>query len=374
MCSAGSNAGDDAGRDARRIAGWQMVAPGRPLELRFREETSIAAGEVLVEVAGCGICHTDLSYLDEGVPTRGALPLTLGHEISGRVVAAGERATALLGCEVVVPAVIPCGACDVCRAGRGAICRKQIFPGNDVHGGFASHVKVPARGLCVVPPRAAKGGGVELALLCVLADAITTPFQSIRRSGLERGELAIFVGAGGVGGFGVQIARALGATVVAVDVDAQRLQMVAEHGAALTLDARGQEPSALRGAIREFAKARELPPVCWKIFETSGTTAGQETAFSLLGPGAYLGVVGFTSKPVTVRLSNLMAFDATAEGNWGCAPELYPEALALVLDGRVAVEPFVERVPMSQVNQALDRIRRKEVRKRVVLEPDFRKA
>jgi 6-hydroxycyclohex-1-ene-1-carbonyl-CoA dehydrogenase len=355
-----------------RVDGWQMVAPKRPLELQSREVGPPGPGEAIVEVAGCGICHTDLSYLDDGVPTRGELPLTLGHEISGRVIAIGEGVADLLGRAVVVPAVIPCGTCDVCRAGRGAICKKQIFPGNDVHGGFASHVKIPARGLCIVPAASKDAHEVELPLLSVLADAITTPYQSIRRSGLKRGDLAIFVGTGGVGGFGVQIARALGATVVAIDVDAERLAQIAQFGAAVTLDARGSDNPGLRTTVKNFARSYELPQVCWKIFETSGTPAGQETAFALLGPGAYLGVIGFTPKPVTVRLSNLMAFDARAEGNWGCAPELYPEALALVLEGKVAVEPFVERVPMSQVNDALARIRAKQVKRRVVLEPDFK--
>src|SRR5262249_21399261 len=190
---------------------------------------------------GGGIGHPAPPYPDGGAPPRGAPPLTPGHEISGRVVVAGDGCGELLGRDVVVPAVIPCGSCDVCRAGRGAICKKQIFPGNDVHGGFASHVKVPARGLCVVPAPAKGQRAIELTLLSVLADAITTPYQSIRRSGLKSGDLAIFVGAGGVGGFGVQIARAAGATVVAIDVDEERLEQIARHGAALTLDARGMD-------------------------------------------------------------------------------------------------------------------------------------
>jgi 6-hydroxycyclohex-1-ene-1-carbonyl-CoA dehydrogenase len=169
----------------------------------------------------------------------------------------------------------------------------------------------------------------------------------------------------------VQIAAALGATVAAIDLDPDRLALVAKHGAALALDARSGDAAALRGKLRDFAKERKLPPVCWKIFETSGTPAGQELAFALLGPGAYLGVIGFTPKPVTVRLSNLMAFDARAEGNWGCAPELYPAALDLVLSGRVAVKPFVARRPMSRLNETLDEIRAKRVKQRVVLVPDF---
>ena len=108
-------------------------------------------GEVLVRTAGCGVCHTDLGFFYEGVPTRHPFPLTLGHEISGRVVATGAGAEAWREADVVVPAVIPCGECEACRAGRGQICPRQVFPGNDVHGGFGTHVRVPAKGLCRVP-------------------------------------------------------------------------------------------------------------------------------------------------------------------------------------------------------------------------------
>src|ERR1019366_2818356 len=102
--------------------------------------------EVVIEVAGCGVCHTDLGYLYDGVRTNHALPLALGHEISGRVVAAGAGAEAWLGQAVIVPAVLPCGECDACRRGRPNICRQQKMPGNDIQGGFASHIVVPARG------------------------------------------------------------------------------------------------------------------------------------------------------------------------------------------------------------------------------------
>ncbi|KAB2958735.1 MAG: alcohol dehydrogenase catalytic domain-containing protein [Thermoanaerobaculia bacterium] len=141
------------------------------MELETREERA-GAGEVVIEVAGCGVCHTDLGFFYEGVPTRHPFPLTLGHEIAGTVVEAGPGAEAWLGRAVVVPAVLPCGECDACRAGRGAICPRQVFPGNDVHGGFASHVRVPSRGLCPVPDLAPPGAGpsgLGLASLSVIA-------------------------------------------------------------------------------------------------------------------------------------------------------------------------------------------------------------
>ena len=79
----------------------------------------------------------------------------------------------------------------------------------------------------------------------------------------------------------------------------------------------------------------------------SGTAAGQELAWSLLGPAATLGVIGFTMDKPQVRLSNLMALDATAFGSWGCSPTLYPTALALVFSGKVTLWPFIERRPIG---------------------------
>jgi len=251
---------------------------------------------VIVEVAGCGVCHTDVGFAFDGVPTRAPLPLTLGHEISGRIVAAGESATEWEGRNVIVPAVIPCGDCSPCRAGQQTICRQQFMPGNDGDGGFATHVRVPARELCPVPEELPTG--ITLDLLSVVADAVTTPFEAIRRSGLGADDVAAFVGVGGVGGFGVQIAAALGASVIAIDVDPARLELAAQHGASLTLDASSANEKELKSAVRSFVKQSGRRRIGLKIFETSGTPAGQTIAFGLLDYGGYLAVVGLTSKKV----------------------------------------------------------------------------
>lgn len=350
---------------------WEMRGPGGPLALARREINGLDADQVLIRVSGCGVCHTDLGYLYDGVRTRHGLPLTLGHEIAGVVEQAGSGAEFLLNRSVVVPAVIPCGRCDLCKRGRGSICKKQIFPGNDVHGGFASHVVLPSEGLCLVDEGALQKSGLSLADLSVVADAITTPYQSILRSGLEKGDVAIFVGAGGVGGFGVQIARSLGAYVIALDVDPERLSRVKEHGAARVWDVREMKPRDVRSAVRDHIKAEKLPDTGWKIFETSGTAAGQRQAFELLGFGAYLGVVGYTLDSVEVRLSNLMAFDATAQGSWGCLPEHYPAVVDLVLRGEVRVAPFVEHRPMSRIQETFEDLRAKRMTRRPILVPDF---
>lgn len=350
---------------------WQLEAVGEPLVRERREARPLAADEVLVRVAGCGVCHTDLGFAVSGVRTRHPLPLTLGHEIAGVVEQAGADASALVGRSVVVPAVIPCGACALCARGQGMACRRQIFPGCDVHGGFASHVVVPARGLCPVDTEKLAASGIELADLSVLGDAVSTAYQSIVRTDLRAGDLAVVVGAGGVGGFCAQLARALGAVVVACDVDDQRLAALTEHGVHHVVNVRDRSPKQVRAAVKDFAQAEGLPLECWRIYECSGTAAGQATAYGLLTFGAALGVVGYTMDTIELRLSNLMAFDAAAVGNWGCLPEHYPAVLDLVLSGAVAVKPFVEHHPMSAINQVFDDLHHHRLTRRPVLLPDF---
>ena len=345
---------------------------GAPMVSEARDERP-ANDEVLIEVAGCGVCHTDLGFFYDGVRTRRPLPLTLGHEVSGTVVEAGADALSWLGRSVIVPAVIPCETCEVCLAGRGSICPHQVFPGSDDHGGFSSHIKVPARGLCPVPDltdEALNQVGIDLSSLSVIADAVSTPYQAILRSGLAAEDLAVFVGAGGVGGFGAQIAAALGAVVVAIDIDADRLDVLARHGASLTLRANELDSREIKKQLRRFADGHGIPGWRQKIFETSGTPRGQATAFRLLGPGGYLSVIGFTPDEVSLRLSNLMAFDAVAQGNWGCLPKHYPAVLELVLRGDVRVAPFIEKRSMDTINETFEELRAHRMKRRPVLIPE----
>ena len=347
---------------------WLMTAPKTPFE-RVGFAAVAGPGEVVVAVAGCGVCHTDLGYSVDGVRTNHPLPLALGHEVSGRVVEAGAGAEAWLGRAVIVPAVLPCGECDLCRRGLSTICRAQKMPGNDIQGGFGSHIVVPSRGLCAVDEQRLAKAGLALGEVSIVADALTTPYQAVSRAGVGPGSLAIVVGAGGVGGYCVQVARAFGAKVVAIDVDAAKLDAIGAHGASLTLDAREFDGKALKKRIAAFAKDEGLRDTEWFIFECSGSAPGQLTAYGLLVHGATLCVVGFTMDKVEIRLSNLMAFDARALGNWGCPPEVYPAALDLVLDGRVQIKPFVETHPLAEINSVFEAVHHHRIKKRAVLAP-----
>lgn len=348
-------------RDAS-MSSWRMVEAGRPLELVEEPLPVPAAGEALLQLRACGLCHTDVAFLYDGVRPKAALPLTLGHEIVGEVVAAGDGAEQLVGATFVVPAVLPCGSCELCRDGRGNACRNQLMPGNDLHGGFASHFLAPARFLVPVPDDI----GVEIEALAIVGDAVGTAYQSVLRSNLDGGGLAVIVGLGGVGTFVAQCARARGARVVGIDVDEERLSALGE-AIDLGLDARALSPGELRRAVAEVQAELGLEP--WKrcIFECSGTVDGQQEAWALLTHGSTLVVVGYTRDKVEIRLSNLMAFDARVQGNWGCAPEYFPLILELIRDGKLQLEPFVEYHPMSEVNGLL----RSASSRRPVLIPDF---
>jgi len=326
-------------------------------------------GEVLVEIAGCGVCHTDLGYFYYGVPTVSKPPLTLGHEISGRVVA-GEADW--IGKEVIIPAVLPCNNCPICAAGRGNRCLAQKMPGNSlgIYGGFSSHIPVPAADLCVVRER----GDMPLERLAVLADAITTPYQAATRADLQPGDRVIVVGAaGGVGTYVVQIAKAFGAgTVVGIDLDQEKLERMLDYGADFIINVTNKDVKEIRNEFRALCKEQGLPHnYGWKIFEVTGARGGQEISLALLSFIGKLIWIGFSTNVNEYSLSRLMAFDAEIIGTWGCLPEHYPAALQMVLDGHIQITPFVEIRPMSTIQETFEQAHAGELAKRIVLTPDF---
>ncbi len=345
---------------------WQMTETDKEFQLSDQSLPELNQGEALVKVAGCGVCHTDISFWHYGVQTKHALPLTLGHEISGVVVDGPKE---WIGKKVIVPAVLPCGECELCKKGRSNICRNQIMPGNDFNGGFASHIKVPSKFLCPVPDSVLQKYPLEN--LAVIADAISTPYQVVKKSELESGDLAIVIGVGGVGIYGAQIAKIFGAKVLALDISDEKLAIAKQNGIDATLNTTGMDSKAVKEKVKEIAKELKAPKFGWKIFEISGTKDGQDLAFNLLTFASTLSIVGFTMQKVEVRLSNLMAFDAKLIGTWGCRPELYPEVVALIAENKLKIDQFIQTFPMSKINEVFRNTLEHKYTKRSILVPDF---
>jgi 6-hydroxycyclohex-1-ene-1-carbonyl-CoA dehydrogenase len=345
--------------------GYALVESGNPLQKKEFAIDSVDDGDAVVRVAGCGLCHTDIGFYTGQVQTA-ISPVILGHEISGEVVAAGESFDNIVGKRVVVPAVLPCGECELCKKGRSNVCQVQKMPGNHMDGGFATHVVVPARFLCELPDDL---GGYELSQLSVIADAVTTPYQSMMRSGLESGDVAVVIGVGGLGTYMVQLAKSRGASVIALDVDDAKLENASRMGADYTLNVKDLAEKEVKNSVRSLAKENKLARTGWKVFELSGTGAGQMTAFSLLSFAGAMGVIGFTMDKINIRLSNVMAFDADLFGNWGCKPEYYPAVVSEVLQGKINVRDNVETHPLDSINDIIPMVLEHKIEKRVVFVP-----
>ncbi len=362
-----------------KIQTWQMVQP----TMRNRETGEVTPGklekteipvpalqpdEVLVEVAGCGVCHTDLGYFYDGVPTVSKPPLTLGHEISGTVVDGDKK---WLGKEVIIPAVMPCRKCILCKTGRGNRCLAQKMPGNSIglYGGFSSHIPVPSIDLCEVGKR----GDMPLSHLAVVADAATTPYQAAKRADLQPGDNVVVVGiTGGVGQYMGQVAKALGAkTVVGIARNQEKLDRALNFGADFVINSTGKDARSVSKEFKGICKENALPNFGWKIFEVTGSKGGQEIALTLLGFTGKLIVVGFGMAKTEYAIGRLMAFDAEMIGTWGCLPEYYPIVLNMVLSGKINMEEFVEVRPMSTIAETFAEAHKTPPMKRIVLTPDF---
>ncbi len=362
-----------------KILTWQMVQP-----TTFNRETKettpgkiekteipvpdLKQGEVLVEVAGCGVCHTDLGYFYDGVPTVSKPPLTLGHEISGTVVAGDEQ---WIGKEVIVPAVMPDRTCILCKTGRGNRCLGQKMPGNSLgmYGGFSSHIPVPSIDLCEVRDR----GDIPLAHLAVVADAATTPYQAAKRADLQPGDNVVVIGiTGGVGQYMGQMAKALGARrVVGIARNQEKLDRALKYGADFCINSKDKDVRAVSGEFKGYCKENGLSPFGWKIFEVTGAKGGQEIALALVSFISKLIVVGFGMAKTEYAMGRLMAFDADILGTWGCLPEYYPAVLDMVIDKKIDIEAFVETRPMSTIVETFEEAHSTSPAKRIVLTPDF---
>jgi alcohol dehydrogenase, propanol-preferring len=323
-------------------------AAHQPLEITEVPTPEPGAGAVLVRVASCGVCHTDLHYIDHGTPTFKTPPLVLGHEISGTIAALGPGVnTWKKGDRVLLPAVLTCGTCEMCRTGRENICERNQMFGNNIDGGFAEFVVAPAKDVYALPCE------VPLVEAAIIADAITTPFHAVvRRGQVAPGDWVLVVGCGGVGLNVVQIAAALGGRVIAVDPAAGKLEWATRLGAVATID-----PAATPRADKEVRRLTGGAGVD-VAFEAVGKSAAQEMAFGCVRTGGRLVLVGYSTEAMTLNAGRVMYREMSVIGSLGCRPVDYPRVIELARQGRIKVAELVtHRFPLERINDALDTLR-----------------
>ena len=302
--------------------------------------------EALVEVAACGLCGTDLHYLLGEAATAKAPPVVLGHEISGVVTELGPGAAGpSVGSRVLVPPVLPCGVCRLCRTGRENICPGLRMVGNHLDGGFADFLVAPARDLVALPD------DLPLAESSVIADALSTPFHAVvHRARVQPGEWVALVGCGGLGTGALQFATLAGAHVIAIDLNPERLDRARRLGALATLNP------------KEVDVAKEVRKITSGgadvAMEVVGSPATFSTALSTVRRGGRLCVVGYSDQAAPLPLGRLMFFEEEIAGSLGCRPADFPAIVELVRRGRVRLDPMITgRVSLDRLPEAVEHLR-----------------
>jgi D-arabinose 1-dehydrogenase-like Zn-dependent alcohol dehydrogenase len=340
-----------------------LVAYGAPLCETVVDCPQPRAGEVLVRVERCGVCHSDLHMQDGYFKLGGdkkldvsagrALPFTLGHEIAGVVEAAGPDAAIEAGRRVAVYPWIGCGTCPACRHGEENLCAAPRHLGIAVDGGYASHVVVPhPRYLLDYAPL---GPALAGALMC----SGLTAYAALKRlaSRARRGPV-LLVGVGGVGMMGLALARAMFETPPLVaDIDATKRDAALAAGAAAAVDP--ADPAARKAVL---AATGGIHAAC----DFVGSEASLAFATGVLAKGGKVVVTGLLGGSFSTAVAMFPMRAMTIEGTLTGTLAEAEEVLALVRGGTAVPIPMSER-PLAEASSALDDLRAGRVVGRTVL-------
>lgn len=331
-----------------------------PKDVRLDEvaEPAAAPGEVVVEVAACGLCGSDLhEYLHGPVyipkrphPLTGVVPpVTLGHEFSGRVADVGRGVTRFrAGDRVTVNPCLVCGECRWCRRGQPNHCAKLASIGLSRDGALAPYVLAPEYGCHALPPEVSDEAGATVEPLAVAVHAV-------RRARLAGGERVVVMGAGPIGLLVLQVLKAKGAGWVAmVEPRAERRRHAEALGADLALDPGAGDPSQ---AIAE-ATGGDRAGV---VFECVGSPAAFAGAFRAAGKMGRIVLVGLTPESVPLNALLLLAHEKELIGSSAYTDE-FPEAIALLARGLVKTAPLITaRVLLARTREdGLEALLRKD--------------
>lgn len=325
-----------------------------PLQIEEVALPSLDADDVLLQVEACGVCHSDV-HIAQGdwPPLAGVtkLPLILGHEVVGRVIQRGEAVTDLREGDRVGVAWLhwSCGQCPTCREGRENLCPTQKITGVTVDGGYAEFIRAKASHVLKVPEALTSTEAAPL--LC----AGVTVYRALTRAEVRSGQRVALFGIGGLGHLAVQMAKALGAEVIAVDITEEKLELARSLGADQTLHAtRDHVVSELRAAGGVHTAV-----------VTSAAKAAYDTAFASLRPGGTLVVVGLPAEPLTFPAILMAATEARIIASAVGTREDLRQTLALAAAGRLRCE--VETHPLDNINDIFDRLRQAQIPGRAVL-------
>jgi propanol-preferring alcohol dehydrogenase len=326
----------------------------KPLSIEQVERPHHEADEVLIQVEACGACHSDVHVADgdwtqlAGIVKR---PLILGHEIAGHIVEKGQAVQDLqIGDRVGVPWIHwSCGECEFCREGNENLCSRQKITGVTVDGGYAEFVKAPATHALKIPD------GLSALEAAPLFCAGLTVYRALKGAGIMPAQRLAVFGIGGLGHLAVQIGRAFGAEVTAIDISEEKLELAKSFGAAETLNAADAAKQLRRNGGVHVALV------------TSAAKAAYDTAFSCLRPTGTLLVVGLPAENICFPPILMSAKEVRILASAVGTRQDLREVLAMAAAGKVRCQ--VEARPLAQANEALELLRKGQVSGRIVLTP-----
>ncbi len=333
--------------------------PNKPLKIEDVPLPKTGAEEIKVKIAACGVCNTDLHYIDHGVPTFKKPPIILGHEASGVVEEVGYKVkTFKVGDHVLIPPVFSCGFCENCRLGRENICLNMIMLGNHVDGAFAEYICVPAKDCQHLPKE------LPLQESSIIADAISTPYHAVKnRAQVKPGDTVVVFGCGGVGINVVQMAAACGASVTAIDISDYKLEMAKKLGALHTINPSKKEDKSVLKEIRALTGGGADIAI-----EAIGNPKTIEMASAAVKPGGRHVQVGFSAQDAVLNAGRLMFREIEIMGSLGCRPVDYAKIIEMVKNKKIQVEPVVtHKFKLQDINQAFDLMRKGEALRSIVV-------
>ena len=326
---------------------------GKPLVIEEVTVPRPAAGDILVKIEACGVCHTDLHAAEGDWPVKPNPPFIPGHEGVGHVVAVGAGVSHVKeGDRVGIPWLYSaCGHCEHCLGGWETLCETQQNTGYSVNGGFAEYALANAGYVGHLPKEV---GFVDVApILC----AGVTVYKGLKVTDTKPGQWVVISGIGGLGHMAVQYAKAMGLNVAAVDIDDNKLALAKRLGASITVNARNTDPAAFLKKEIGGAHGALVTAVSPKAFEQALGMVRRGGTVSLNGlpPGDFpLDIFGMVLNGVTVRGSIV-----------GTRLDLQ-ESLQFAAEGKLAAT--VSTDTLENINDVFKRMHAGTIEGRVVLD------
>lgn len=334
----------------RKMRAVQVSGPGGALELVERDVPAPGAGQVLIKVQACGICHSD-SLTKDGQWPGLQYPRVPGHEVAGVIDTVGAGVEGWKAGERVGVGWHGghCGHCAKCRRGYFVVCEKGQIPGISYDGGYADYLVAPVEALARMP---AELNDVDAApLLCA---GITT-FNALRNSGARAGEVVAILGIGGLGHLGVQFARRMGFNTVAIARGEDKAPLAKQLGAHHYIDSRSQNPA---DALKALGGASVILATVTNADAMTATLGG-------LALNGKLIILGVADKPIEVPPVQFIMGRNAVQG-WPSGSSADSED-TLAFSALADVKPMIETYPIERAAEAYDRMMSGAARFRVVL-------